>query len=226
MITAFLPCRAGSERIPNKNTKDFAGIKGGLLKIKIEQLVEVKLIDKLLISTNDTQVIKIAQSFKNKKIIIDKRPEHLTLSSTSTDEVINYVPNIINAGHVVWTHVTSPFFNTDNYTSAIQEYLSGIENKTHDSLMSVNKIQNFLWGENGSFNYDSKIEKWPRTQTLNKLYEINSGVFINSIENYVKYQNRIGNSPKYFESPGLSSFDIDWPDDFTLGELIFKSLNK
>lgn len=31
-VHVFLPCRKGSERIPNKNTKDFAGVKGGLLK--------------------------------------------------------------------------------------------------------------------------------------------------------------------------------------------------
>ena len=34
MITAFLPCRKGSQRIPDKNVKPFAGIEGGLLKIK------------------------------------------------------------------------------------------------------------------------------------------------------------------------------------------------
>ena len=42
MITAFIPCRAGSERIAKKNTKLFAGKEGGLLAIKLEQLLKVK----------------------------------------------------------------------------------------------------------------------------------------------------------------------------------------
>ena len=40
-MTIFLPCRLGSERIPQKNTKDFAGIKGGLLKVKLNTLLPV-----------------------------------------------------------------------------------------------------------------------------------------------------------------------------------------
>ena len=39
-INAFLPMRAGSERVPKKNTKTFSGIQGGLCRIKLEQLIE------------------------------------------------------------------------------------------------------------------------------------------------------------------------------------------
>jgi CMP-N-acetylneuraminic acid synthetase len=35
MFTIFLPCRSGSERVPEKNTKPFAEVEGGLLTIKL-----------------------------------------------------------------------------------------------------------------------------------------------------------------------------------------------
>ena len=57
-INVFLPMRAGSERIPKKNTKTFSGIKGGLCRIKLEQLIQCKLIDSILVSTNDLEVLK------------------------------------------------------------------------------------------------------------------------------------------------------------------------
>ena len=44
-VNVFLPMRAGSERVPNKNTKTFSGIQGGLCKIKLEQLINCNLID-------------------------------------------------------------------------------------------------------------------------------------------------------------------------------------
>ena len=56
-MTIFLPCRLGSERIPQKNTKTFAGVKGGLLKVKLSTLLKVPAIDSIVVSTNDTEVI-------------------------------------------------------------------------------------------------------------------------------------------------------------------------
>lgn len=224
MVTVFLPCRSGSERIPEKNTKTFADIKGGLLTIKLNQLLKVNLIDSIVVSSNDNNVIKIARQVSS-QIIIDERPEHLALSSTSTDDLIKYVPEIINEGHVIWTHTTSPFLDHFIYDQAIKLYLDNLNNEKYDSLMTVNKIQTFLWDDNESFNYDRKVEKWPRTQTLKELFEINSGMFINSIENYKNFEDRIGVKPYLMNTKGYSSFDIDWPEDFLLGEMIYRRLN-
>jgi CMP-N-acetylneuraminic acid synthetase len=224
MITVFLPCRAGSERVPNKNTKPFAEVEGGLLFLKIKELLKAKLVDTIVVSTNDNEVKKVVERFGD-KIIVDNRPEHLASSSTSTDDLIKYVPKIIKSGHVLWTHVTSPFLKAEHYDLAIKTYLKNLEEDTFDSLMSVNNLQTFLWDKNGSINYDRNKEKWPRTQTLPKLYEINSGIFINSVSKYIETLDRIGNKPFLYETKGYASFDIDWPDDFDMAELIYKHLN-
>ena len=225
MITAFLPCRAGSERVPEKNTKIFAGIDGGLLTIKLNQLLKTKLIDKIILSTNDIKVIEIANNISN-RIIIDERPDSLAMSSTSTDDLINYLPSVVKSGHILWTHTTSPFITNEIYDKAIEIYLKNLNEGLNDSLMTVNKLQTFLWNEKGSINYDRSIEKWPRTQTLPELFEINSGIFINSVEGYKKNKDRIGLNPFLMNTKGYTSFDIDWPEDFILGELIYRRLNK
>jgi len=220
-MTVFLPCRAGSERIPNKNTKKFAGISGGLLSVKLSSLLETKLINRIVVSTNDKKVIEIAKSFKNGRIEIDVRPENLALSSTSTDEVIDYVPTIIASKHILWTHVTSPFITSDSLDKGIQLYYDNLE-KGYDSLMTVNKIQTFLWDDNDKpYNYDRDVEKWPRTQTLAPLYELNSGFFINSRENYLNLKDRIGLKPYLLQSEGYEKIDVDWPDDFLLAEMVY-----
>ena len=224
MITIFLPCRSGSERIPDKNTKPFAGFDGGLLRIKLNQLIKIKGVDKIIVSTDDDKVKEIVVGF-NEKIVIDDRPKELAQSSTSTDDLVNYIPSIITEGHVLWTHVTSPFLTESIYSEAIEIYLKNLKKGSFDSLMTVNRIQSFLWDEKESFNYDRTIEKWPRTQTLKELFEINSGIFINSVEKYKELGDRIGDKPYLMNTKGYSSFDIDWPDDFVLGEMIYKKLN-
>ena len=223
-IIVFLPCRKGSQRIKKKNIRPFAGVEGGLLRIKLEQLISVKNIHQIVLSTNDPEVIAVAQQI-SKSISIDIRPDHLGSSETSTDDLIKYIPTIIHEGHILWTHTTSPFLGVSDYERAIEIYHEILEKGTHDSLMTVNKLQTFLWDSKGSYNYDRSVEKWPRTQTLPKLFEVNSGLFINSRDHYIKYEDRIGNKPYLLQTEGISSFDIDWPDDFKLGEQIFHSVN-
>lgn len=225
MITAFLPCRSGSQRVPKKNTKKFAGVNGGLTSIKLKQLLKTEKIDVIVLSTDDIEVMEIAQKL-SQDIIIDERPKDLALSTTSTDELIKYVPKIIKEGHVLWTHTTSPFLTPEVYNSAINTYKENLlKLKEFDSLMTVHKIQGFLWNASGSFNYDRKKEKWPRTQTIEEIFEVDSGIFLNPIENYIKFDDRIGETPYLMKTKGYESFDIDWPDDFDLAEIIYKKFN-
>ena len=223
-IVAFLPMRKGSQRVKNKNIKDFSNIQGGLTFIKISQLLKVKKLDKIIISTNDDEVKNIAKSFKSKKIIIDDRPEELASSSTSTDDLINYVPTVIKDSVVVWTHVTSPFVNETLYHDMIDSYFECLGK--YDSLMSVTKIQKFLWNEKYPINYDKSKEKWPRTQTIKPIYEVNSGAFIADIDIYKSLSDRVGNKPYLYELSEKEAFDIDWEDDFEIAEILWSKYGK
>lgn len=223
-VIAFLPMRKGSQRVKNKNIKDFSGIKGGLTFIKISQLLKSQKIDKIIVSTNDEEVKNIALSFKNEKIIIDDRPEYLASSETSTDDLIRYVPNIIDSGIVLWTHVTSPFVTEKLYDEMIDNYLQNLEQ--FDSLMSVTKIQKFIWDKEKPLNYVKSKEKWPRTQTIEPIYEINSGAFIADIEVYKSLNDRVGSRPYLYELSNKEAFDIDWEDDFEIAEILWSKYGK
>ena len=49
IIKAFLPCRSGSQRIKNKNTRKFSKFKFGLFQLKVEQLIKVKELSEIII---------------------------------------------------------------------------------------------------------------------------------------------------------------------------------
>lgn len=227
-IAFFLPTRKGSERVKNKNTRPFAGVEGGILQIKIEQLLSIERVEKIYISTNDEDSIRIAHSFNNLRIVVIERPKHLCLSSTVIEDFINYIPTIVDAEHIFWVHATAPFANRVILERALDCYEKNVlRNKNYDSLLSVTKIQQFLWSarERKCINHDRSVVKWPRTQDLEPIYEINHAFYINSKENYLKFHDRIGESPYLFELDKFHSFDIDWEDDFRLAELIYKDMH-
>lgn len=216
----FLPCRKGSQRVPNKNTRPFAGIEGGLLRIKLEQLLACKKIDKIYLSSDDEVVLNIGREMHDDRIVIDKRPDYLCQSSTSTDDVVKYVPELIKEdATIIWTHVTSPFLKAETYDDMIETYYKN--EPEYDSLMSVNELRTFIWDKDGAVNYDREVEKWPRTQTLEPWYEINSGVFIADRSIYAQLQDRVGKHPFLYPTSKMESYDIDWPEDFEVAEKLY-----
>lgn len=226
-IVFFLPVRKGSERVINKNTRPFYNINGGLFELKIRQLLSTRYRIPIYISTNDESAIKIAKDFENDNIKIIVRPDNLCQSNTRVEDFIKYIPTIFDSNkHVFWLHATSPFVDHEIYDRAIELYLN--QSNNYDSMMSVSKIQQFIWDPNKSscINYDQTKIKWPRTQDLDILYEINHAFYINSIENFNTLGDRIGKRPYLFELNKLQSFDIDWQDDFEIAEKIYKSIEK
>jgi len=215
----FLPCRKGSQRIPRKNVKPFAGYKFGLLEIKLQQLLESKLVRRIVLTTDDSEILEFASSLKEHKIQLHERSANLSSSETSTDKLVGHALELIPEGHILWTHVTSPFITAANYDSIIEVYheklLSG-----YDSLMSVTPLRSFLWQQGRPLNYDREVEKWPRTQTLLPVHEVNSGVFLAPSDVYRKHSDRIGSAPFLFEMDSITSHDIDWSADFEIAECL------
>jgi CMP-N-acetylneuraminic acid synthetase len=221
-ITVFLPCRKGSQRIPNKNIKPFAGYEMGLLELKISQLLAVNEIDQIVLSSNDEAILDYGYKLANSRLKVHERDNALGSNETSTDDVIRLASSLIGDGDVLWTHVTSPFFGSADYVKAIKTY-NKVLDEGYDSLMSVSVVHGFLWNKHEAINYDRNIEKWPRTQTIEPLFEINSALFLSSSKNYQQYQDRIGQKPFLFETEKICGFDIDWPDDFLIAESIASS---
>ncbi len=222
MIKCFLPCRKGSERVPQKNIRPFGNYLHGLIEIKLQQLLAVKQIDEVVLSTNDEEILELALGLNNSKLCIHKRLESLSSSLTSTDELISHALELIPDAHILWTHVTSPFVTSQDYEQILNRYLQALK-EGYDSLMTTTLIRNFLWKDQRPINYDQTIEKWPRTQTLEPIHEINSAVFLSHSLNYRAFNDRIGEKPLLYPLDSIKSFDIDWLEDFMIAECIAKA---
>lgn len=223
-IAFFLPTRKGSERVKSKNTRPFAGIKGGLVENKIKQLLATKHIDEILFSSNDEMCIAIAEKYaSDSRLRIIPRPNELCLSTTNLQDLICYVPTITNADHILWGHVTTPLVEAKVYDTAIEQYLSKIT-KGYDSLVSVKELKNFLLNQEGKLVNNTTDIPWPRTQDLEPLYEINHAIFLAKRSVYTEQKNRIGQKPLLYIMDEIHSKDIDWEEDFKIAEIMYKTL--
>ena len=220
-VSFFLPVRAGSERVLNKNTKPFADIEGGLLANKLRQISQSRNIAEIILSTNDPDCIEVGERFAStdKRIRVILRPDELCSSQTNLQDLIRYVATVTNCEHVLWGHVTTPLVHAPLYDEAIECYRNALRDG-FDSLVSVSRFQNFLLNDAGQMVNNSTKLPWPRTQDLTPLYEINHAMFMAPRQLYAQGQ-RTGVHPKLYQFEKIRAYDIDWPEDFVVCEQLY-----
>ena len=93
----------------------------------------------------------------------------------------------------------------------------------YDSAFSAEKIQTFAWYEGRPLNYSP--ENIPRTQTIEPVYIETSAFFIFPRALWTGRHRRIGDRPYMAVVDRIEGLDIDYPEDFTMAEIIAASRN-
>jgi CMP-N-acetylneuraminic acid synthetase len=219
-VSIFIPLRKGSERSAGKNYKKFSSCAGGLIELKLRQVIDLR-VDEVIVSTNDEEVVKVAKKFiplYQGKLRIIERPENLCLSSTPVKDLIAYVPTVVRTDHVLWLHVTSPLFNT--YRELMGKYWDML-GRGYDSLITVTEFKEFLMDKTGTIVNGPPDVKWPRTQDLDPLFIVNHAAYMSSVENYKRYEDRVGKHPYLYDLGKVRGIDVDYDDDFLVAEALF-----
>ena len=221
-IKVLLPMKGTSERVPNKNMKDFNG--RPLYHAIMEVLLKYKYIEKVIINTDSEVIAEDAKkNFKESILIID-RPKEIQGGDVSMNVIINYDLSKVDGEHFVQTHSTNPLLRVETLDKAIEIYFENLDK--YDSLFSVTKVQTRFYDKNANpINHNPN--ELLRTQDLEPLYEENSNFYIFSKESFKNAGNRrIGLKPKIFEVNKLEAIDIDEPEDFILAEILYRNRDK
>ena len=87
-LTAFLPCRAGSQRVQRKNIRPFGPYKYGLVQLKLNQLLQCQEIDSLFFQLMIMKLLSTLSLFLLQRLLIHRRSDSLSSHITSTDDLI------------------------------------------------------------------------------------------------------------------------------------------
>ena len=104
-----------------------------------------------------------------KKINIRDRKESICGDFISMNEIIK--DDLINTefDFYIMTHTTNPFLSISTINKALNKFFIEIDQRNHDSLFTVNKIQTRFYRKNGvSYNHNPK--NLLCTQDLEPLY--------------------------------------------------------
>jgi len=215
-VTALLPMKGNSERVKNKNMRDFAG--KPLYHAVMNVLLQCRNIDKVVINT-DSEIIK-NDALKNfDRVQIIDRPVEIQGDFVAMNDIIAYDLSKLDGEHFLQTHSTNPLVKPETIDRAIDEYFASLDK--YDSVFSVTRLQTRLyWADGKPVNHNPA--ELLRTQDLPPVYEENSNFFVFSKSAFAAAGNkRIGLKPAMSEMNKLEAVDIDEPEDFELAELLY-----
>jgi len=215
-LIALLPMKGTSERVPNKNMKDFDG--APLYHAIMKSLLASKYIDKVVINTDSEVIASDAKEHFQDRVIIIDRPKSIQGGDVSMNIIIDYDLSQLNGEHFLQTHSTNPLLRAETIDKATEQYFDGLDK--YDSLFGVTKVQTRFYDKDANpINHNP--EELLRTQDLEPLYEENSNFYIFSKKSFEDAgKKRIGIKPQIFEVNKLEAVDIDEPEDFKLAELL------
>ena len=211
-ITALVPVKGNSDRVKKKNLRSFGN--SNLYEIKLKQLKKTKKFNKIIISSEDENILKIA---KKEGFDIHFRDKYYSTSAVSMSKVYSYIASEIKGEDIAWINVTNPLVEHEIYDKAVETYYK-INSKYNCLLSSVRCYQNFFFKKK-PINF--KPSPWPRSQDLVPLVSLSFSINILRRQDMIKWGSCVGSKPYFFFMNPIISLDIDDQNSFKLSELIF-----
>ena len=216
-----IPARAGSKRVPGKNTRLLGDTP--LLAYTIRAAQESTLLDDFFVSTEDPQIETLAHSYGSPVLI---RPKALARDDSTTGEVAAHAVEAMKVDGqrfdaVVILHPTSPFRTgrhideaIDTYINGDRSYLASVEmlpKKTHETVGSVTE------------------EGWIPFAIGQNLFKLNAAIYIVHCQEILESKSHtapigLGSTPYIMDHQ--SSLDIDDELDWRIAEMVIRARSR
>ncbi|MBD1145337.1 pseudaminic acid cytidylyltransferase [Pelagibacterales bacterium SAG-MED34] len=228
MNLCVIPARGGSKRIKKKNIKSFCG--KPIIAWSIQQAIKSKCFDKIIVSTDDNNIAKLAISFGAEVPFL--RPKKLSDDYTGTVSVISHavkwqIKNDLKPTYVCCIYATAPFIN-------ISELKNGLKILKKSKFKYVFSATNYSYPIQRSFRIkkNKKIEMFypknykSRSQDLDVAFHDAGQFYWGQTDAWLKNKPIISKSAIPILIPRSRVHDIDTHEDWRIAETMFKQSAK
>lgn len=216
-ILALIPARGGSKGIPRKNLAPLGG--RPLLAWTIEQARRTPEVDRVLVSTDDEEIARVAREHGAE--VVERPTEIAGDEASSESALVHALDVLVDEGWepdlVVFLQATSPLRRPDEISRALATFHS----EGADSLFSASTVHGFVWrqspdGDLEALTYDPA--RRPRRQEIGEDLLENGSLYVFKPEILREHGNRLGGRIAVHRMDPLDSFQVDEPGDLEIME--------
>jgi CMP-N-acetylneuraminic acid synthetase len=228
-MIALINARGGSKGIPGKNKKLLFG--KPLIQYTIEEALKSKYISEIVISTDDEDIVKIAESLGINVPFL--RPDFLASDTANQLDVIKYSIEYINTNQTqtnqnfILLQPTCPLRSVIDIDKSIEIFLNG----DFDSVISVTEVGSkhpatCYYDDNGFLTPLFQDAQGVNRQNFENIYWRNGSIYIFSQATINNFNSIFGKSIGFIKMPEERSFNLDSNMDWILLESYLKFRSK
>lgn len=221
-IIGIITARGGSKGIPGKNIKLIAG--KPLIAWTIEEANKSKYIDRLILSSEDVNIIRVAKEWGCEVPFI--RPQELALDDTpGIDPVINALNELREKYYYTCLlQPTSPLRKAKHIDEVI-ELCEEMHTDSCVSMVEVSKPPQWIFRMDNLYKITPflKGKELVRRQDADKLYSLNGSVYLMKTQKLLETKSFIISNTIGYIMDKISSIDIDDIIDFNIVEYFLKN---
>lgn len=223
-VLGIIPARGGSKGLLRKNLRSLGGMP--LIAHTIQAALASRLIDLVVVSTEDPEIAAVAASFG--ATVID-RPASLATDTVQNNDVVRHAIQTIGQdfSHIALLQPTSPLRSASHIDECLAPLMAG----SARSVMTVTNVEHHpgktlhLDPLGNISPFTSATDMEARRQDLPTLHRQNGAVYALATADFLK-ENRFILSPcRASLMPQACSVDIDSEFDLLIAENLIASTN-
>ncbi len=224
---AIIPARGGSKRIPKKNIKDFFG--KPLIAYSIEVALASNLFEKVVVTTDDEQIAKIAKEYGAEVPFI--RPADLSDDFTGTQDVINHTIDFLESKgkkyeYICTIYATAPLLQSKYLIEGFNKLKESDAIHTFSSTSMPFPIQRtFKLNQDGRCEMFTPEHYMTRSQDLEEAFQ-DAGQFYWTKLNETSDKMMFGQDSIPIILPRHLVQDIDTSEDWERAEIMYKVIKE
>ena len=230
-ILGLITARGGSKGLPHKNIRPLLG--KPLIGWTIDQAIESKYLDKIVVSTDSKEIAEISKFFGAEVPFL--RPDHLSTDISSSIDVINHTLDYLNDKNQIFDYFallepTSPLRETSDINLAIEQLINN--SLTSSAIVAVSRVEVShpmfcIKVDNNNFihPYQNNFINQVRRQDLVKAYFYAGVIYVSKIIDFIKYKGFNHEKTIAYKIPKWKAPEIDDIYDFIIVEAILNYRN-
>lgn len=229
MITAIVPARGGSKRLPGKNIKLLNN--RPLIFHTLDALVGQRFVDKVVFTTDSDQYIELVVAEYGDKVVIEKRPDSYASDTMKVyDEIVRLKKTkVLDSDWFMLCLPTAPLRTFDTVSRMLTDW--EVDSKARFSASEYDFPIQFGFDIDANGEWVPLLDDSPmitgntRSQDIPVRYRPNGAIYLQKTETLGRTKTFYLEA-KPFLMDELESIDVDNELDFKIAEVVMKEKKK
>lgn len=224
-VVAIIPARGGSERIPRKNIKSFAG--RPIIAYSIEAARGSGLFDRIIVSTDDEEIASTAIEFGAE--VPFRRPAEIADAQTGTNAVVAHALDWMAASRgpvsaACCIYATAPLLRSEDIRQGYGLLDGSVDFAFSGAEFDAPVQRGFRLSSKGQAEMLHPELSLVRSQDLESVYHDAAQFYWGWPAAFATHASPLVQSSRVVVLPRFRVVDIDTPDDWLRAELIYAAL--